>query len=312
MMEVLEGRGLVKRYPNTVAVDGVHFRLRKGEILGLLGPNGAGKSTLIGMLSTLIPPSEGEILLDGIDVLKNPNIIMNRLGVVPQEIALYPDLTGEENLLFFGRVYGLKGKALRRRVEEVLEIINLTDRARERVGRYSGGMKRRINIGAALLHRPEILFMDEPTVGIDPQSRRLILDTIKDLNREGLTILYTSHYMEEVDFLCDRIYIMDHGKIIADGTKEELIARISNEETIELDFERNGKEFLPALEGLPGVHAVHQRGAKIEIVVEKGMVSLGKIVHLAENSKTSLLSVEVKKPTLEDLFLHLTGRGLRE
>lgn len=311
-MEVLEGRGLVKRYPNTVAVDGVHFRLRKGEILGLLGPNGAGKSTLIGMLSTLIPPSEGEILLDGIDVLKNPNIIRNRLGVIPQEIALYPDLTGEENLLFFGRVYGLKGKALRRRVEEVLEIINLTDRARERVGRYSGGMKRRINIGAALLHRPEILFMDEPTVGIDPQSRRLILDTIKDLNREGLTILYTSHYMEEVDFLCDRIYIMDHGKIIADGTKEELIARISNEETIELAFERNGKELLPALEGLPGVHAVHQRGEKVELIVEKGMVSLGKIVHLAENSKTSLLSVEVKKPTLEDLFLHLTGRGLRE
>nr|WP_028986522.1 daunorubicin resistance protein DrrA family ABC transporter ATP-binding protein [Thermicanus aegyptius] len=312
MMEVLEGRDLVKRYPNTVAVDGVHFRLRKGEILGLLGPNGAGKSTMIGMLSTLIPPSEGEILLDGADVLKNPKILRNRLGVVPQEIALYPDLTGEENLLFFGRVYGLKGKALRRRVEEVLEIINLTDRAKERVGRYSGGMKRRINIGSALLHRPEILFMDEPTVGIDPQSRRLILDTIKDLNREGLTILYTSHYMEEVDFLCDRIYIMDHGKIIADGTKEELIARISNEETIELSFERNGKELLHALEGLPGVHVVHRRGEKIEIIVGKGMEPLGKIVHLAENSNTSLLSVEVKKPTLEDLFLHLTGRGLRE
>lgn len=311
-MERLEGKGLVKRYPKTVAVDRVHFVLNKGEILGFLGPNGAGKSTTINILSTLIQPTEGQVLLDGEDVLKNPKILRDHLGVVPQEIALYPDLTGEENLLFFGRVYGLGGSALRRKVGEVLELMNLTDRAKERVDHYSGGMKRRINIGAALLHQPEILFMDEPTVGIDPQSRRSILETIKELNRNGMTILYTSHYMEEVEFLCDRIYIMDHGKMIAEGTKEELIGRLSDEEIIELTFERNGKEILEAISKLPGVHEVRKEDDKVVMIVERGKKPLAEIFHLSEELRTPLLSVDVKKSTLEDLFLSLTGRALRD
>ena len=221
-MALLKVSHLTKSFGRMTAVDSISFELRAGEILGFLGPNGAGKSTTISMISTLLRPDAGEVWFGSHNVWQDPAPLRAVLGVVPQEIALYPELSGYENLSFFGRVYGLQGDILKERIASVLDIIGLADRASERVETYSGGMKRRINIGAALLHRPQILIMDEPTVGIDPQSRNHILETVKDLNANGMTILYTSHYMEEVEFLCDRIYIMDKGVIIASGTKEEI------------------------------------------------------------------------------------------
>ena len=210
------------------------MQLEAGESVGLLGPNGAGKSTTISMLSSLIMPTSGEVLWNEQSINKNPEALRKTLGVVPQEIALYPELSAKENLHFFGRIYGLKGQLLAERTEEILQKIGLTDRKNDIVKTFSGGMKRRLNIGAALLHKPSILIMDEPTVGIDPQSRAYILDTVKQLVEEGMTLLYTSHYMEEVELLCDKIYIMDQGEIIAHGTKEALKSLVSDNQTIEL------------------------------------------------------------------------------
>lgn len=230
---MIEIREIKKNFNKLEAVKGLSLTIEDGEILGLLGPNGAGKSTTISIISTLLPPTSGDVLYEGKSILKDPRNFRAILGVVPQEIALYPDLTGYENLKFFGKVYGLKGKKLEDQIEKVLQIIGLNGRAKEVVKNYSGGMKRRLNIGCALLHSPRVFIMDEPTVGIDPQSRNHILETVKALREEGMTIIYTSHYMEEVEYLCDRIYIMDHGEIIAAGTKEELKGRIADEEGIE-------------------------------------------------------------------------------
>lgn len=217
-------RNLQKTYGKLKAVDDISFEVRQGEILGILGPNGAGKSTTISMISSLLTPTGGTIYFQGVDIRANPRNLRLAQGVVPQELALYPDLTGRENLDFFGRVYGLRGKELANRIAEVLEITGLREKAGEPVKNYSGGMKRRVNIGVALLHRPRLLIMDEPTVGIDPQSRKYILEMVKSFNQQGMTVIYTSHYMEEVEFLCRRILIMDHGRIIASGTKAELKA----------------------------------------------------------------------------------------
>ena len=200
-----------------VAVDGVSFAIREGEIFSLLGPNGAGKTTTISILSCLLKPDSGEADVGGFSVFRKPDEVKKLIGVVPQDIALYEDLSGRENLMFWGRMYGLSGAALNKRVDEVLELIGLIDRQKDRVDKYSGGMKRRVNIGAALLHKPRILYLDEPTVGIDPQSRRAILDGVKDLNAGGMTVLYTTHYMEEAQELSDRIGIMDQGRMIAVG-----------------------------------------------------------------------------------------------
>src|SRR5690625_1889400 len=226
----------------------MNMYIEKGEIVGLLGPNGAGKSTAISMLSSLIEPTEGDVLFHKKSMLKNPTPLRRVTGVVPQDIALYEDLTAEENLYFFGRIYRMRGKELKEKVEEVLKLIGLTDRKKDVVKKFSGGMKRRLNIGVALLHDPEFLIMDEPTVGIDPQSRNYILETVKRLNEEkGLTILYTSHYMEEVEYLCDRIYIMDKGNIIAVGTKSEIKDILAAENTIYIEAELLNETFVEKL-----------------------------------------------------------------
>jgi len=208
-MTLLDVKDLKKSFKKVEAVKGISFQVEKGEILGLLGPNGAGKSTTISMISTLIRPDGGSIVYDGQDIGSAPKAIQKNLGYVPQEIALYPMLSGRENMYFWGRAYGLKGKELKDRVEDVSEIIGIKDRLKDRVKTYSGGMKRRLNIGVALLHSPDLIIMDEPTVGIDPQSRNHILDTVLELNRRGMTVIYTSHYMEEVEYLCTRICMMD-------------------------------------------------------------------------------------------------------
>ncbi|PRO66556.1 ABC transporter ATP-binding protein [Alkalicoccus urumqiensis] len=310
---MLETEQLVRTFKGKTAVDEVTLYLEKGESVGLLGPNGAGKSTTISMISSLMKPTSGDVRIHGISTISEPQKIRKVLGVVPQEIALYEELTAEENVRFFGKVYGLKGEALKQKTAEVLALVGLTERKDERVDTYSGGMKRRVNIAAALLHEPELLIMDEPTVGIDPQSRSYILEMIRTLNREkGMTVLYTSHYMEEVERLCDRIYIMDNGRIIASGTKEELKQILSDEETIVVETAGEAAAFFEEAGRHEKVRQVvlTENGAKL--MTAKGARLLGWLFQEAESRGVTVTNVNVQTPTLEDVFLHLTGRRLRD
>lgn len=310
---ILEAVELTKQFKQIKAVNGVNLFLEKGEIVGLLGPNGAGKSTTISMISTLIPPTSGDVRFNNESVLENPTKLRKVLGLVPQEIALYTDLSAKENLYFFGRMYRLSGANLRKKVDEILEQIGLTERQNDLVKHFSGGMKRRLNIGVALLHEPEFIIMDEPTVGIDPQSRNYILETVKRLNQEKqMTVLYTSHYMEEVEFLCDRIYIMDKGSIIASGTKEEIKNILSSENTVQIKVERVNKPFIDALRAEPTINHVTVQDRLIAILTPKEVNVFNMLFKLAEKTNTVLTSVEIQTPTLEDVFLHLTGRALRD
>ncbi|KUO73801.1 MAG: antibiotic ABC transporter ATP-binding protein [Clostridia bacterium BRH_c25] len=311
-MTLLKVDNLHKNFGSTKAVDGISFRVEKGEIFGLLGPNGAGKSTTISMISTLMPPTKGEILFEGRSILEEPKSIRQKLGVVPQDIALYPTLTGYENLGFWGSMYGLKGAGLRKRMEEVADIIGLNGRLKDRVDKYSGGMKRRLNIGAALLHRPELLIMDEPTVGIDPQSRNHILDTVLELNRQGMTIIYTSHYMEEVEYLCSRICIMDQGRMIASGTQEELVELIKGETLVSLKLDKPGKDILEGLRSVKGVTKAELVLGEIAVTGENVDIILADIIARITEYGRRISSIDVKKPNLEAVFLHLTGKALRD
>ena len=310
---MLETDQLTKKFKDTIAVDEVSLVLRQGESVGLLGPNGAGKSTAITMISTLMKPSSGDVRLNGKSVLKKPAEMRRVLGVVPQKIALYEELSAYENLKFFGRLYGLSGNRLEQRIDYVLELVGLTDRKKELVKNYSGGMQRRVNLAAAMMHEPEILIMDEPTVGIDPQSRNHLLETIRKLNRdEGMTVLYTSHYMEEVEKLCDRVYIMDHGKVIAEGTKEELKAILSDRETVLIEFDQNYPELFTKLSGMEGVQHSTVEERSVKLIIPKGTRLLAALFHEAERYGAQVVNVNVQTPTLEDVFLRLTGRKLRD
>lgn len=310
---MLETHELTKIFKGNTAVDHVNLYLDKGESVGLLGPNGAGKSTTISMISTLMKATSGDVRLNGKKIGSDTRSIRSILGVVPQEIALYEGLSAYENLQFFGRIYGLKGADLKARIEDRLELVGLTDRKHDLIKTYSGGMKRRINIACALLHDPEILIMDEPTVGIDPQSRTYILDMVRKLNEEkGMTILYTSHYMEEVERLCDRIYIMDHGQIIANGTNDELKRILSNEEAIHIDIDAPNPVFSKQLSVLDGIRQVTDTDDGVKLIVDKGTRKLPDIFQLAEALHVTVLNVRIQIPSLEDVFLHLTGRTLRD
>ena len=247
MTPILEVHDLVKRFGDFTAVAGVSFDIQEGEVFSLLGPNGAGKTTTISMLSCLLTPTEGDAIIGGHSITKEPMAVKQIIGIVPQDIALYEDLNARENLEFWGRMYGMRGAMLKQRVAEVLEQIGLADKARQRIKTYSGGMKRRVNIGVGLLHKPRILFMDEPTVGIDPQSRRNILDGIKDLNTQGMTVLYTTHYMEEAEELSNRVGIVDHGKLIALGTQKELTQMVGQLEALRLHIPE-GQDTTPLVE----------------------------------------------------------------
>lgn len=311
-MNLVEIQGLEKHFGDLRAVDGIDMTVRKGEILGLLGPNGAGKSTTISMIATLLEPTGGEIAFMGKSILENPKEIQRILGFVPQEIALYPTLTGKENLQFWGRVYGLRGAGLRERIGEIAKVIGLDSRLKDRVDTYSGGMKRRLNIGVALLHKPEFIIMDEPTVGIDPQSRSFILDTVRELRDQGSTILYTTHYMEEVEALCDRIYIMDHGRMIAEGTKETLTALIDADEVIRLAVEEAKPQLKIALEELAFVEKVVAEEKAVYVTVKENGNHYQSMMEAVLGSGAVLQGMDIQKPNLETVFLHLTGRGLRD
>ncbi|GIO93999.1 MULTISPECIES: ABC transporter ATP-binding protein [Paenibacillus] len=310
MLETVELR---KVFKGKTAVEEVSLYLKEGESVGLIGPNGAGKSTTISMISSLLKPTAGDVRLNGQSVIKHPQQLRKVLGVVPQEIALYEELSSYENLKFFGKVYGLKGKELELKIQELLDMVGLRDRQKELIRTYSGGMKRRINIAVALMHDPKIVIMDEPTVGIDPQSRNHILDTVRHLSREkGTTVLYTSHYMEEVEQLCSRMYIMDHGRIIASGTKEELQLILSGEETLLLRLDRQHAEFTEELQTLAAVRQVEETELGLKLIVTKNHQILSRVVQAAERFDVQILNIHIDSPSLEDVFLHLTGRNLRD
>lgn len=337
MGAILEVEGLEKRFGDVTAVGGVSFEIAEGEIFGLLGPNGAGKTTTISMIACLLAPDAGDARVAGHSVRNESLKVRSALGVVPQEIALYPTLTAAENLRFWGRMYGLGGKTLDDAVDYGLAMAGLEDKAKKRVETFSGGMKRRINIAAGILHRPRVLLMDEPTVGIDPQSRNHILETVKQLNDEGMTVVYTSHYMEEVEFLCDRVGIVDHGKLIALGTLEELRALVGDEDRVRITLGDGQSpadeaasddaaateakepappaEVLAALEGVRavgGVTSAEVVGTTLEVLSPDAAAALGGIVEAVTRSGAAVRAVEIAEPNLESVFLHLTGRGLRD
>jgi ABC-2 type transport system ATP-binding protein len=303
---------LRKNFRELQAVQGISFEVRAGEIFSLLGPNGAGKSTTISMLSGLLEPTDGDALVMGHSIRRESTAARAALGVVPQDIALYPDLSARENLTFWGKMYGLRGAALRRRVDEVLSVIGLTDRQHGRVDKFSGGMKRRVNIGVALLHKPQVVIMDEPTVGIDPQSRRHILDNVQELNRQGMTVLYTTHYMEEAAELSDHIAIMDQGRVIAYGTHDELIQLVGEQTRIDLTLNVESARVLGAWQAVEGVSRAFAEDGKVTALVNDSNLVLPRLFEAATRADARITSVDIREPNLEAVFLHLTGRALRD
>jgi len=355
METLVEARGLIKTYhrkdgSEVQAVKGVDLDIHKGEIFSLLGPNGAGKTTTISMISGLIEPTKGDASIGGFSITKQPMKAKQLMGVVPQEIALYPRLTAKQNLDFFGRMYGLGGAELKKRIDEVVDFIDLRDRQNDRIETFSGGMKRRVNIGVGLLHRPQLVYMDEPTVGIDPQNRRRVLDTVLRLRDEyGMTVLYTTHLMEEAQELSDRVGIIDHGQIIALGTQGELTQQVGEEDRLvfsvgeqtmdedllhRMDTEVDGVTAATfeavALVSVPdgvsddeiadkrstGTIAAVRSGQTHEgvltVLAKRGRKALPLIVQILNDANVEIMSIEVREPDLEAVFLHLTGRALRD
>jgi ABC-2 type transport system ATP-binding protein len=311
-MIAIDVKNLHKAFGDLKAVDGVSFEVEKGEIFSLLGPNGAGKTTTISMLSCLLHPEDGDAVVMGHSIRTDQMGVKSVLGVVPQEIALYEDLSARENLTFWGKMYGLRGAELKNRVSEVLELIGLTDRAGDFVKKYSGGMKRRVNIGVALLHKPQVIYMDEPTVGIDPQSRRNILDSVVALKNQGMTVLYTTHYMEEAQELSDHIAIMDTGKLIAYGTNQELVKIVGEMDRITLTINTESERVLEDWKKVTGVKQVTAEDGKLNILADDSNQVLPRLFETASTKGVRIISIEILEPNLEAVFLHLTGKGLRD
>ncbi|HZL65325.1 MAG TPA: ATP-binding cassette domain-containing protein [Thermoleophilia bacterium] len=315
-MAIVEVLDLRKQYDppkGVLAVDGVSFEIAEGEIFSLLGPNGAGKSTTISMLSCLLQPSGGDARVAGHSVVSESQAVKEAIGVVPQDIALYPDMSARENLVFWGKMYGLRGEELMRRVDEVLELITLVDRQKDRVEKFSGGMKRRVNIGVALLHKPRVLYLDEPTVGIDPQSRRSILDGILALRDQGMTILYTTHYIAEAQELSDRVGIVDHGKMIAVGTSQELVDIVGAEAHVVLSVDHYLEGMVERWREVRGVtKAMIDEEEHAVFLVQDANEVLPRLFEAAAAAGARITEVSVTEPNLEMVFLHLTGRALRE
>ncbi len=309
---VLSCRGLTKRFGNRTAVDEVSFQIAAGECYGLLGPNGAGKTTTISLACGLLERDSGEVLVEGQELHPTTVDLKAVIGYVPQEIALYPELSAADNLRFFGRLYGLTGSRLSERVRSVLEIVGLSERSGEKIGKFSGGMKRRANIAAGLLHEPHLLVLDEPTVGVDPQSRNTILEAVLALRDAGLAVLYTTHYMEEAERLCNRVGIIDGGKLIAEGTRRELVGQVRDQDRIRLVAFGELDGLAQACKRIDGVDDVVIGEDGLELAVTDGRLVLPAVVAAAASSGAELSSVEVVEPDLETVFLALTGKELRD
>ncbi len=309
---MIQINGLVKRYGDRLAVNEVSFCVQEGEIFGLLGPNGAGKTTTLSILATLSSPDQGEVTIGGYGLAHETKQIKPLIGFVPQELALYPTLSARDNLAFFGRIYGLRGAALKERITAVLDLVGLRERAGDAVRTFSGGMKRRLNIAAGLIHQPRLLFLDEPTVGVDPQSRNFIFEHVERLKAEGMTILYTTHYMEEAERLCDRVAIMDEGRILALDTTKGLIGLLGGG-VIHLGLAADAIETLfPLIRALPHVQAVSMLDGRLEMETSEARPALLELVELCNARDVPILSLEVLEPNLESVFLHLTGKRLRD
>ena len=311
-MVAIEIRNLTKKFNGFTAVDNISFEVKKGEFFGLLGPNGAGKTTTINMLSTLLSPTSGYAKVAGYDIVKERENVRRSIGMVFQEPALDSKLTGRENLEFHAMMYGMNKEERKRRINEVLELVELSDKANILVENYSGGMKRRLEIARGLIHKPKVLFLDEPTLGLDAQTRRHIWDYIKRLNRESsITIILTTHYMEEADYLCDRIAIIDHGKIIAMDTPKRLKDKLGGD-IITFELEGNSNEFMNAVNKLRFVESVKKHDGKLTVMVEQGEKRIPELISMAQKKGVDIKSVTLHKPSLEDVFLHFTGKTIRE
>jgi ABC-2 type transport system ATP-binding protein len=311
MAEIIGISHLVKRYGEHTAVKDVSLSIEEGEIFGLLGPNGAGKTTLLSVMSTLLRPTSGAVTVAGYDTQREPDRIKRLCGFVPQEIALYPTLSAWDNLVFFGQIYGLRGRRLRERVAAVLEAVGLQDRARDVIDTFSGGMKRRVNLAAALVHEPRILFLDEPTVGVDPQSRNRIFETVERLSGEGTTVLYTTHYMEEAERLCDRVAIMDQGQILALGTPGDLVATQGGG-FIEIGLGETGQGIEDRMRAIPQVRSAYLSDHTLSLRARGTNAALAPVINALSDGGAVVSSLSILEPNLETVFLNLTGKHLRD
>lgn len=311
-MKIVKIEELVKKFGDNVAVDNICLEIEEGEVYGLLGPNGAGKSTIINIICGLLSKDRGKVAILGRDIKHDPNFAKKNIGIVPQDIAIYDELTAYENIKFFAGLYGLQRNLLKERVEEALEFVGLIDKAKIRPRGFSGGMKRRLNIACAIAHRPKLIIMDEPTVGIDPQSRNHILQSVKKLNKMGSTIIYTSHYMEEVEEISSRIAIIDHGKVIAEGTNEELKAIVTNTNSVWITVDSTSRINASQLKAIKGVTNVEIDGNLIKVNSSADINNLDKLILYFTANEVSIKSIESKTPNLESVFLTLTGRKLRD
>jgi len=302
----------VKTFGDLTAVDGVSLTISAGETFGLLGPNGAGKTTAISMICGLLRPDEGSVTVAGEPITTTSTRGRSAIGLVPQDLAIYPDLTGEENLKFFGRLYGMTGAPLASRVGEVLDLVGLAERKDDHSKEYSGGMKRRLNIGIGLLHKPQLLVLDEPTVGVDPQSRNAILESVENLSTEGMAVLYTTHYMEEAERLCDRVAIIDEGTVQAEGTRRELVSLVGEKDRVAISGTGNLVDATEALRRIPGVTDASSSDQRIDVLATDASAILPELLASVSSSGGSITGVEVEEPNLEAVFLHLTGKALRD
>jgi ABC-2 type transport system ATP-binding protein len=309
---VISVENLSKSFGDLRAVDGISFEVRTGEVYGLLGPNGAGKTTTISMITGLLKPDGGRVLYEGTDIAADPIAVKAQLGVVPQETAVYEDLSARENLSFWAGLYGLAGKDRERAVEEVLERVELTSRAKDRVKDYSGGMKRRLNLALGLVHRPKVVLLDEPTGGIDPQARASILELVRSVAAAGTTVLYTTHYLEEAERLCDRIAIMDHGRILAEGTLDELKAMVGEKEMVAIRGEFDVDDTRRRLESLEGVEVHQAEPGMLALTVSDGGRGVTDLLAAVFGGGLPVDGVSIQPPSLNSLFLKLTGRELRD
>jgi ABC-2 type transport system ATP-binding protein len=309
---MLEVESLHKRYGDLTAVHDVSFTARPGEMVGLLGPNGAGKTTTVSMIAGLLPPDRGQVRIGGGVVRSETDPIKRRMGLVPQDLALHDELSARENLSLFGALYHLSGTPLRNSIDRNLELVGLADRAKDRTSTFSGGMKRRLNLAAALLHDPDILLLDEPTVGVDPQSRNAIFSNLEELKRRGKTLVYTTHYMEEAERLCDRIIIIDHGKVIANDTLAAVRRLVPNVNQLQIEIENPGSadSYSPLLE-LPGVHAVTVEGQTLTIRLEDLFEVSPRVLTWLREQGYRCSHLTSQRADLETVFLTLTGRSVR-